>query len=113
LFLIRTGKDGVGQNFTTFSGPEHNGEGKVENGVQINRLSARNVPTLFRVQFLSFPVSTTKKCFDRILTTFSGLGTAGPAKVENRTEMIMFGTPNIPTQFVVQFLSFPVGTVKK
>jgi len=41
------------------------------------------------------------------------MGTTGVAKVENRTQMTTFGTPNIPTQFVVQFLSFPVSNIKK
>jgi len=80
---------------------------------QITRLSARNIPTLFGVQFLSFRISTTKKYFGRILTTFPKSSTTGAAKVENRTQMTMFGTPNILTQFVVQFLLLPVNTVEK
>jgi len=42
-----------------------------------------------------------KKCFGRILTTFSGPGTPGAAKVENRAQMTTFRTRNISTQFVV------------
>jgi len=44
---------------------------------------------------------------------FSEPGTTGVAKVENRAQMTTFGTRNIPTQFVVQFLSFLVRTVEK
>jgi len=38
----------------------------------MTRFSARDIPTLFGVQILSFPISRAKKCFDRILTTFWG-----------------------------------------
>jgi len=72
-----------------------------------------NIPTLFGVQFLSFPISMAKKCFGRILTTFLRPSTTGATKVENRTKMTTFGTRNIPTHFVVQFLSFPISTVQK
>jgi len=34
--------------------------------------SARNIPTLIVVQFLSFPIITTKKCFGGIFIDFSG-----------------------------------------
>jgi len=39
---------------------------------------------MFGVQFLLFPISTTEKYFDQILTTFSGANTAKTAKVANR-----------------------------
>jgi len=44
---------------------------------------------------------------------FSDPGTTDVAIVENRAKMTTLGTKNIPTQFVVQFLSFPVSTVQK
>jgi len=56
-------------NFDDFSGRGTTGAGKVQNGAHMTRFSARNSPTLFGVQFLSFPVSTVDKCFGWILTT--------------------------------------------
>jgi len=53
------------------------------------------------MQFLSFRISTAKKCFGRILTTFPDPGTTGAVKVENRAQMTTFRTRNLPTQFVV------------
>jgi len=64
-------------SFDDFSGPGTTGAGKVENRAQITRFSARNIPTLFGVQFLSFSISTTKQCFGPVLTTFPGPGTTG------------------------------------
>ena len=42
-------------SFDDFSGPGTTGAGKVENGAHMTRFSARNVRTLFGVQFLLFP----------------------------------------------------------
>jgi len=75
--------------------------------------SARNIGTLFGVEFLSFPISTTKNCFGRILTTFPGPDPTEAGKVENRAHMSRFYTWSIPTLFGVQFLSFPVSMVEK
>jgi len=55
---------------TTFPGLGTTGTGKVENGAHMTRFSGRNLPTLFGVQFLSFPVSTVGKRFGSVLTTF-------------------------------------------
>jgi len=78
----------------------------------MTRFSNKNIPTVFGDKFLSFPISTAKKCFGRILTTLSGLRTIGAAKVENWALMTTFGTRDMPTQFVAQFLSFPDSTLK-
>jgi len=53
------------------------------------------------VQFLSFPIRTAEKYFDRILTTFSGMENSRVGKVENRTQMTQFWTRNTPTLFGV------------
>jgi len=53
------------------------GAGKVKNRAQMTRFSARNIPTLFGMKFLLFPISTAKQGFGRILTTFPGPGTTG------------------------------------
>jgi len=98
---------------TTFPGLVTTEAGKVKNRARITRFYTRNIPTLFRVQFLSFPISMAKKCFDRILTTFPAPATTGVAKIENWAQITTFGTRNIPTQFVAQFLSFPDITVEK
>jgi len=74
-FFILMGKKGLWQTFTTFLGPGTARPWKVENWTQISRLSARNRLPLFGVQVLSFRISTAKKCFSRILTTFPGPGT--------------------------------------
>jgi len=62
-------------SFDDFSGPSTTGAGKVEKRPEMTRFTARNIPTLFWVQFLSFPMSTAKQCFGPILTTFPGPGT--------------------------------------
>jgi len=59
-------------SFDNFSGSGTTGAKKVENRPQMTWFSARNIPTLFGVQFLSFPISTAKQCFGPILTTFLG-----------------------------------------
>jgi len=112
-FLISTTKKCFARILTTFPGPRSTGIGKVENRSQMARFSGQNILTLFEVQFLSLPIRTSTKCFGRILPTFSSPGTTGATKVENRVKMTMFGTWNILTQFVVQFLSFPVSTDEK
>jgi len=45
--------------------------------------------------------------------TFPSPNTTRGGKVENRARMTWFCTWNIPTQFTVQFLSFPISTTKK
>jgi len=72
-----------------------------------------NIPTVFGTQFLSFPISTAKKCFGWILTTFSGPDIFGVGKVENRVRMTRFSTRSIPTLFRVQFVLFHVNTAEK
>ena len=63
-------------NFDNFSGiglhRNRLGEGEVENRARMTPFCTRNIPTMFGVQFLSFPVSTAEKYFGQILTTFSG-----------------------------------------
>ena len=95
-FLLVRSKN-VSVSFDDFSGPGTTGVGKVENKAQMTRFSARNITTLFGVQFLSFRISTTKPCFGRILTTFPGSSPTGAGKVENRARMTQFCTRNIPT----------------
>ena len=90
-------------SFDDFSGLGAFKGRKVENGAKMTQFSARNIPTLFEVKFLSFPINTAKKCFGWILTT----------KVENRARMTRFCTQNIPTLFEVQFLSFPISKDEK
>jgi len=85
--------------------------GKFENQARMTLFCNRNIPTMFGVQFLSFPVSTMEKYFIRILTTFPGPESTRAGKLENR--MMWFCTRNIHTLFGVQFLSFPVITAKK
>jgi len=65
------------------------------------------------VQFLLFPINTIEKCFGRVLTTFPGPDTPRSNKVENRDKINRFFPRNIPTLFVVQFLSFPFSTTEK
>ena len=67
---------------------------------------------MLAVQFVSFSVSTTEKYFGRILKSFPGPESTRAGKVENQAHMIWFCTPNIPTLFGVQFLSFLVSTAE-
>ena len=46
----------------------------------------QNIPTLFDVQFLSFPVNTEKKYFSQILITFLGPNTTRVGEVKNRAQ---------------------------
>jgi len=61
--------------------------GKVENRVRMTPFCTRNIPTMFGVYFLSFPVSTIEKCFIRILTNISSSehhqNRPGVSKVKN------------------------------
>jgi len=50
----------------------------------MTRCSAWNIRTLIVVQFLSFPIITTKKSFGQILKTFPSLGIIRAGKIENR-----------------------------
>jgi len=68
---------------------------------------------MFGVQFLSFLVLTAEKYFGRILMTFSGLESTRAGKVENFAQMTWFCIRNIPTLFVVQFLSSLVSMAEK
>jgi len=61
-------------SFDDFSGLGAFKGRKVENGAKMTQFSARNIPTLFEVQFLSFPINTAKKCFGWILTTKLKIG---------------------------------------
>jgi len=72
-----------------FSGTGTNGAGKVENRAHMTRFSARNLPTLFGVQFLLFPVSTVDKCFGWDLTTFRVR--APPEQEKLKTEPLWLG----------------------
>ena len=62
------------QILTTFSGLGTIGAGKVENGAQMTQFCVRNIPVLFKVQFLLFLISKSEKCFGQFLMTFLGLG---------------------------------------
>jgi len=62
---LRTAEKSFDQILATFSGPNTT-EGKVKNWTRMTRFCTQNIPTLFGVQFLLFPVSTTKKNFGRI-----------------------------------------------
>jgi len=78
-------------NFDYFSGPITTGAGKVENWAQMTRFSTQNIRTLFTVQFLSFPISTTaKQCFDRIFMSFLGPSPTRAGKVEYLARMTQF-----------------------
>jgi len=90
--------------------PEH---AKLKIGSEWFGFGARNMLTLFRVQFLSFTIRSTKKCFSWILMTFLGLCTTRACKVEHQAQMTRFCIRNIPTLFGAQFSSFPVSTVEK
>jgi len=79
-----------GRILITFSSPGTTGEIRVENRACMTRFSARNIPTIFWVQFFSFPINTAKICFDWILTTFPCLRITGAGKVKNRARMTRF-----------------------
>jgi len=68
-FVASVAENCFGRILTTFPGPGTGAE-KVENRARKTRFCTRNIPTLFGVQFLSFLVSTAKKCFSRVLATF-------------------------------------------
>ena len=59
-------------NFDDFFERKMFSAGKVKNRDQMTWFCTRNIPTRFRVQFLSFPISTVEQCFSWILTTFPG-----------------------------------------
>jgi len=69
-------------NFDDFSGPGTTGAEKVENGTHMTRFSARNISTIFGVQFLSFRIETARKCLGQILTTFPGLAPSEQEKLK-------------------------------
>jgi len=97
-------------NFDDFSMSGHHrnrlGADKVENRAQITSFCTKNIPTMLRVQFLSFPINTAIKYFGQILMTFPGPESTTAGKVENLAQMIWFCTKNIPTLFNV---SCPYG----
>jgi len=61
--------------------------GQPKNRAQMNRTCTRNIPTLFGVQFLSFLVNTTEKCFCQILIAFSGLETTGTGPEQTKLKI--------------------------
>jgi len=65
------------QILTTIPGTDITGAGKAENRVRITRFYIQNIPTLFGVRFLLFPVNISHKCFSPALTTFPGSDTTG------------------------------------
>ena len=104
-------------NFDDFFWPRHHSSrpeaGKAENRAWMTWFCTWKTPTLFVVQFVLFAGSTAEKCFGWFLMTFSGSSTTGVGVVENRPQMTQFCIQNIPTQFVVQFLWFPIYTLEK
>jgi len=94
-------------NFDDFFGSGHHRNrpwlGKFENRARMNLFCTRNIPTMFGVQFLSFPTSTAKKYFGQILMTFQGPESTRARKAENQAQMTSFFVRNIPTLFGVQF----------
>jgi len=70
-------------NFDDFFEPGHPlsrpGAGRVENRARMTPFCTWNIPTLFGCCSY-FPVSTTEKCFNQILTTFLGPGTTRAVK---------------------------------
>jgi len=111
-FVVSVAENSFGRILTTFSVPSPAGAGKVENPAQMTQFCTRNKPTLFVVQLLSlfqYGTKMVRSSFDN----FSGLVITGPGKVQNRPYMTQFSGRNIPTLFVVQFLSFIVSTVEK
>jgi len=77
LFGVSAAEKYFGRVLTAFPGLETTGARKVENRTQMIRFCTQTIPTLFGVQFLLFLVSTTKKCFSRILMSFPGPDTTG------------------------------------
>jgi len=63
----------------------------------------RNIPILFRVQFLSFALSTTEKCKGRILTTFLGPSTTGVAPEQARLK-VESGWPDFAPKYFGRIL---------
>jgi len=81
----------------------------------MNQFYTRNIPALFRVQFLSFLINAAKQYFGQILTTLpvpdktrTGLE---QAKWKTRSGWLFY-TRNIATVFGVQFLSFSNTTAE-
>jgi len=100
LFLVSTTEKYFGRVLTTFPGSGITGAGKVDNRARTTWFSARNILTLFRVQLLSFPISTAKQCFGRLLKTFPGPGTSGAgtkeAKLITEPEWPVFAPETYP-----------------
>ena len=71
----------------------------------------RNIPTMFGVQFLLFPVSTAEKCFSRILMTFPGPDTTGTgmeqAKLKTGLEWLHFAPETYPECLGCSSYCFP------
>jgi len=107
-FLICTGKNGSYQIFMTFLGPGTTGTRNVGNRALMTRLAPETYPHFLAAIFLVSRLYD-KKMF---MSNFDNLSGAGPAKVENWTQMPTFGTPNIPTQFVMQFICFLLVQLK-
>jgi len=108
-------------NFNVIFGTRHHKNrlavGNAEKRVRMTLFCTRNIPTMFGVHFLSFPISTTENCFGRILTTIPSTNNngAGPelANLKTVTGRIGFCTRNIPILFGMQFLAFLVYTPEK
>ena len=105
-------KNGLGQVFTTLSGPGTAEARKVENGARWLGLAPERYPH-FSGAILIVSNQYDKKNFGSTYDNFFGPDTTDAAKVENLAQMTTFGTRNMPTQFVAQFLSFPGNTVEK
>jgi len=111
-FPVSTFETCFGRILTTFSGLGTTGAWKVENGAQMSRFSARNVPTLFWVQFLSFRVNTTKKCFRRILMTSPRPCTSGQPKLKSGTKWERFAPQTYLHNLCCSFYHFPSVRMK-
>ena len=77
LFAVSIVEKYFSRILTCFPDPETTRAGKVENRTQMIQFCTQTLPPLFGVQFASFLVTTTKKCFSWILMSFPGPDTTG------------------------------------
>jgi len=66
-----------------FPVPKSTRVGEIENPAQITWFCTQNIPTMFWVKFLLFPVGTAEIYFGQVLTNFPGLETTRARQVEN------------------------------
>jgi len=92
------------------------GVGEVENRARMTPFCTWNIPTMIRVQFLPFSISTTEKCFSRVLMTFSGPDTTRTCLEQGKWTSSLDNSilhPKHTHNVWVQSLSFLVSTVEQ